>query len=56
MPEAVPKAISGLLADWCAGDREALKNVIPLLYHDLHKIAHMYVRRADQGIPCKRRP
>ena len=49
MPEAVPKAISGLLGDWCAGDREALKNVIPLLYHDLHKVAHLYLRRARPG-------
>ena len=49
MPEAVPKAISGLLADWCAGDREALKDVIPLLYDELHKVAHRYLRRARPG-------
>ena len=46
MDETVPPAISELLATWGEGDREALKAVIPLLYDDLRRVAHQYLRKA----------
>lgn len=49
MSEAVSLAISELLAKWGAGDREALNAVVPLLYSDLHKVAHLYMRKARPG-------
>jgi RNA polymerase sigma factor (TIGR02999 family) len=47
--EAVPLGVSELLAMWGGGDREALGALIPLLYDDLRKIAHLYMRRARPG-------
>ena len=49
MPEPAVSAISDLLARWSAGDREAFRNLIPLLYHDLHQVAHRYLRKARPG-------
>jgi len=43
--EAVPVGVSELLAKWGAGDREALCALVPMLYNDLHKVAHLYMRR-----------
>jgi RNA polymerase sigma factor (TIGR02999 family) len=47
--EAVPLGVSELLAKWGAGDREALSAVVPMLYNDLHKVAHLYMRKARPG-------
>ena len=49
MGETVPPAISELLANWGEGDREALKAVVPLLYNDLRRVAHQYLRKARPG-------
>ena len=49
MPEASLPAISELLAQWSAGDREAFRAVIPLLYDELHQVAHRYLRKARPG-------
>ena len=42
MPEP---AISEILASWRSGDREALQKLVPLLYNDLHRLAHQYLRK-----------
>jgi RNA polymerase sigma factor (TIGR02999 family) len=42
-------AISELLVKWSAGDREALRDLIPLLYDELHQVAHRYLRKARPG-------
>lgn len=47
--ETIPPAISELLANWSEGDREALKTLIPLLYDDLRRVAHQYLRKARPG-------
>lgn len=49
MRETIPPAVSELLAHWGEGDREALKAVVPLLYDDLRRIAHQYLRKARPG-------
>ena len=49
MPEASLPAISELLAEWSAGDREAFRALIPLLYDELHQVAHRYLRKARPG-------
>jgi RNA polymerase sigma factor (TIGR02999 family) len=36
--------VTGLLAQWRAGDVKALENLIPLVYGELHRIAHHYLR------------
>ena len=37
--------ITGLLIDWNAGDRSALEELMPLVYDELHRIAHRHLRR-----------
>jgi RNA polymerase sigma factor (TIGR02999 family) len=49
VPEAALPAISELLAKWSAGDREAFQALIPLLYDQLHQVAHRYLRKARPG-------
>jgi RNA polymerase sigma factor (TIGR02999 family) len=45
----MPPAVSELLSDWGHGDREALKKLMPLIYHDLRRVADQYLRRAGPG-------
>jgi len=45
----VQPAISQLLANWGEGDREALPALMPLLYDELHRVAHHYLRKARPG-------
>jgi RNA polymerase sigma factor (TIGR02999 family) len=40
-----PKTVSQLLANWHAGDHEALHAAIPLVYKELRRIAHQNLRR-----------
>jgi len=49
VPEAALPAISELLAKWSAGDQEAFQALIPLLYDQLHQVAHRYLRKARPG-------
>lgn len=44
--------ITQLLADWRSGDRAALDRLLPLVYEELHRLAHHYVRqeRADHTL------
>jgi RNA polymerase sigma-70 factor, ECF subfamily len=37
--------ITRLLVDWSAGRREALDQLMPVIYQELHKIAGSYLRR-----------
>ena len=37
--------VTQLLLDWCDGDREALDQLIPLVYDELHRQAERYMRR-----------
>jgi RNA polymerase sigma factor (TIGR02999 family) len=40
-----PQTVSKLLANWCAGDDEALRGAVPLVYDELRRIAHRYLRK-----------
>ena len=41
-----PPAISQLLARWREGDHESLRALVPLLYDELRRVAHMNLRHA----------
>ena len=39
-----PDEVTALLRDWSDGDEEALQKLTPLLYRELHRLAHRYMR------------
>jgi RNA polymerase sigma factor (TIGR02999 family) len=43
------KSVSRLLAQWHAGDDEALHAVLPLVYDELRRLAHHYMRQERDG-------
>jgi len=59
LPESIPEARRGksllhdplgnpvtqLLARWRGGDSDALQELMPLVYHELRRLAHSYIRR-----------
>jgi RNA polymerase sigma factor (TIGR02999 family) len=40
-----PKTVSELLANWHAGDDDAFRSALPLVYDELRRIAHRYLRK-----------
>ena len=44
-----PGNITGLLKAWVAGDSAAREQLVPLVYDELHKLAHRYRRKAGAG-------
>jgi RNA polymerase sigma factor (TIGR02999 family) len=40
-----PKTVSELLANWHAGDDQALRAAIPLVYDELQRVAHRYLQK-----------
>src|SRR5271170_4016734 len=44
-----PKTVSELLANWHAGDDEALRAALPLVYNELRRIAHRYLQNEHPG-------
>ena len=49
LKEAAPHEITKLLKDWSGGDSTALDRVIPLVYDELHRLAHQHMRRERAG-------
>ena len=45
MPETRSQPVSELLAKWRAGDEESLRRLVPLVYNELHRLAHYHLRR-----------
>jgi RNA polymerase sigma-70 factor (ECF subfamily) len=45
----VPERVTQLLADWGAGDREALKRLMPIVYDELRRLAKAYLQRQPPG-------
>lgn len=45
MSQLPPKTVSELLANWQAGDDEALRAVLPLVYDELRRVAHLRLRK-----------
>ena len=44
-----PNEITQLLKDWSSGDQAALDRLMPLVYGELHALAHQYMRKEKQG-------
>ena len=44
-----PKTVSKLLANWHAGDEEALREALPLVYDELRRIAHRHLQKERPG-------
>src|SRR5215475_8331598 len=44
-----PEEISELLVAWGKGDREALDRLMPLVYEELRRLAHLYMGRERAG-------
>jgi RNA polymerase sigma factor (TIGR02999 family) len=49
LPELPPKTVSKLLANWHAGDDEALRAAVPLVYDELRRLAHHYLQNERPG-------
>src|SRR5215472_10816547 len=39
-----PNQVTQLLMDWQRGDKQALDQLMPLVYHELHKLAAAYLK------------
>ena len=44
-----PKSITQLLIEWRDGDEKALDRLMPLVYDELNRLAHRYMRRERPG-------
>ena|SRR5438128_10145949 len=44
-----PQEVTQLLLDWSNGDQSALDHLMPLVYEELHRLAHHYMRREPAG-------
>jgi RNA polymerase sigma factor (TIGR02999 family) len=44
-----PNEITQLLKDWSSGDQTALDRLMPLVYAELHQLAHQHMRREQPG-------
>ena len=49
MVSSSPQGLSELLAKWQAGDESALERLLPLVYEELRRIAHRYLRKERPG-------
>jgi len=49
LSELPPKTVSKLLANWNAGDDEALRSAVPLVYDELRRVAHHYLQNERPG-------
>jgi RNA polymerase sigma factor (TIGR02999 family) len=45
----MPSHITQLLADWQAGNRDALDQLTPVIYQELHRLAERYMRGESAG-------
>lgn len=52
MTKPSPEEMSQLLRDWSDGDQSALDKVMPVVYQELRRLAHHYMRneRADHSL------
>ena len=44
-----PHDVTELLQDWSEGDESALERLIPLVYGELHRLAHQHMQREKPG-------
>ena len=45
-----PHHVTQLLQEWSDGDPSALEKLMPLVYDELHRLAHQHMRREKPGI------
>jgi hypothetical protein len=48
--ESSPKSVTQLLVAWGRGESAARDQLIPLVYDELHRLAHRYMRREQPGV------
>ena len=41
--------VTEMLQDWTEGDESALERLMPLVYDELHRLAHQHMRREKPG-------
>lgn len=44
VPQSSPNLVTALLAKWRVGDEQALEALVPLVYNELRRLAHRYLR------------
>jgi RNA polymerase sigma factor (TIGR02999 family) len=44
-----PQEVTQLLKAWCRGEQSALDRLMPLVYAELHRLAHVYMVRERPG-------
>jgi RNA polymerase sigma factor (TIGR02999 family) len=49
MPPNAPEEVTELLHAWCHGDQAALDRLLPLVYNELHRLAHQCMRHEAAG-------
>lgn len=49
MPETSSQPVTALLAQWKAGDEEALRALLPIVYNELRRLAHRYLQKERPG-------
>ncbi len=49
MSQPSPHEITGLLAAWSGGDESALERLAPIVYDELHRLAHHYMSHERPG-------
>jgi RNA polymerase sigma factor (TIGR02999 family) len=49
MSQPVPNDVSALLRAWTDGDQRALAQLTPIVYGELHRLAHHYLKRERAG-------
>jgi len=48
-PSTSPREVTQLLVAWSEGDKVALEQLMPLVYDELHRLAHRYMGRERPG-------
>ena len=49
MAASSPQDVTQLLMAWSNGEQDALEHLIPLVYNELHRLAHRYMERERPG-------
>ncbi len=49
MGRPAPQEVTALLRAWSGGDREAMDRLIPLVWSELHRLAHRHLKREPSG-------
>jgi len=53
MPPPSKNEVTQLLLAWCDGDQNAMEELTPLVYAELHRLAERYMRRERAGHPLQ---